>query len=40
MDLDRFEEVVAKLEKSQDLTETQKTVIGHLKQYVADISPA
>jgi exodeoxyribonuclease-1 len=39
MDLTRFAETLAQLEKSQDLTVTQKTVIGQLKQYVAQITP-
>ena len=39
MDLKRFEEAVLQLENSQQLTAAQKSVIGQLKQYVAEIRP-
>jgi hypothetical protein len=40
MDVQRFEQSIAQLEKSGDLTVAQKSVIDQLKQYVVDIKPA
>lgn len=39
MDLKRFKESLTQLERSSDLTETQKPVIQQLIQYVAEIKP-
>ena len=40
MDLKRFEDTVSEINRSQDLTEAQKSVIGQLTQYVAEIKPS